>query len=99
MAIITRFFPDSRSFRRHAKHAECAYRLLTGEDGEEYLQFVTFGSDERQNVGTGSQNIRVDEERAAQLMDIILQAFPGIDARRRLAGEVTSHSPALREGA
>ena len=97
MAIITRFFPDSRSFRRHAKHAECAYRVLTGEDGDEYLQLVTFGSEERQNVGTGSQNIRVDEARAAQLIDILLEAFPGIEVRTRPVADVTSHSPSHHE--
>lgn len=70
-----------------------------GEDGEQYLQLVTFGSDERQNVGTGSQNIRMDEARAAQLIDIILQAFPGIEARPRLVGDVPPHSLAPCEGA
>lgn len=81
VAILTRFFPDNRSFRRSAKTAECAFRLLTGEDGVEYLQLVSFGSDDRQNVGTGSQNIRMDEARAAELVDIILSSFPGIERR------------------
>lgn len=81
MAILTRFFPDDRSFRRSAKHAECAYRVLTGDDGVDYLQLVSFGSDDRQNVGTGSQNMRMDEQRAAELVEIIFAAFPGIERR------------------
>ncbi|MEU1972862.1 hypothetical protein ABZ477_14495 [Microbacterium sp. NPDC019599] len=85
MAIITRFFRDSRAFRKQAKNAECAYRLLTGDDGVEYLQLVTFGSEDRQNVGTGSQNVRMDEARAAELIDIILDAFPGIESRTRIS--------------
>lgn len=76
MAIITRFFPDSRSFRRASKTAECAYQLVTGDDGEVYLQLVTFGSDERQDVGSPSQNIRVSESMARELVQIIARAFP-----------------------
>lgn len=79
MAILTRFYPDDRSFRRSAKTAECAYRVLTGDDGVEYLQLVSFGSEERQNVGTGSQNVRLDEQRAAELIGIILDSFPGVE--------------------
>lgn len=92
MAILTRFYPDDRSFRRSASKAECAFRVLTGDDGVEYLQLVSFGSSERQDVGTASQNIRMDEERAAELVDIILASFPGIERRlsstslARLAG-------------
>jgi len=58
--------------------------MVTGEDGVEYLQLVTSGSEDRQDVGSGSQNIRVDETKAAELVDIIFDAFPGIEARTRL---------------
>ena len=76
MAIITRFYPDTRSFRRAAKTAECAYQLVKGDDDEDYLQLVTFGSDERKDVGSPSQNIRLNEDRATELVQIIRRVFP-----------------------
>lgn len=76
MAIVTRFYSDTRSFRRAAKTAECAHQVVVGEDGEPYLQLVTFGSEERQDIGSPSQNIRLDETAAHALVSIILDAFP-----------------------
>ncbi|AQY00237.1 hypothetical protein [Microbacterium foliorum] len=78
MAVITRFFRDKRSARRASKTTECAYQVVVGDDGDTYLQLVTFGSDERQDVGTGSQNIRMNEKMARQLTEIIAEAFPAI---------------------
>lgn len=83
MAIITRFYPDTRSFRRAAKTAECAYQVVEGDDGEAYLQLVTFGSDDRQDIGSPSQNIRLSERMARQLVEILREAFPHVDENVR----------------
>ena len=61
------------------KHRTCsAVWRLAERDGEHVLQLDTYGSPERQDQGTVSQSIQLDEERARELLDIIRTVFPAL---------------------
>ncbi|MGO1567865.1 MAG: hypothetical protein ACTHXC_07530 [Brachybacterium sp.] len=50
-------------------------------NGDETLLYIaTYGSAERQSKPKPSQVIQLDRERAAELLEIIDEAFPGIRA-------------------
>jgi hypothetical protein len=77
MAMIRSFQKvNPRPGGRH-RSTDCGYRWFD-LDGERILQLDTYGSNERQDVGTVSQSIQVDRERAAELKKVLEQAFPGI---------------------
>lgn len=42
------------------------------------LHLSTFGSDDRQSDRKSSQSIQLDRKRAAELVEILLKAFPDI---------------------
>ncbi|PRX53565.1 hypothetical protein B0I32_127154 [Nonomuraea fuscirosea] len=78
MARVTEFFKTHQSGRPHPTEVECGYQLIAGADGN-YLQLSTYGSDGRQSEKKVSQTLQLDRERAALLLNIIKEAFPGID--------------------
>ena len=77
MAIIT-------SFKKHtpdritAQHttAEARYFVFEDAHGDKHFQLNTYGSKDRQVVGSQSQNIRLSENLAKELISILTAAFP-----------------------
>lgn len=47
-------------------------------DGTRAVQLETYGSDERKMQGKTSQTIEIDRDRAADLIRILREAFPGL---------------------
>jgi len=61
------------------EHSICtAGWRLTERSGERVLQIDTYGSPERQDAGTVSQSLQLDESRARELIAILRRAFPGL---------------------
>jgi hypothetical protein len=81
MAFVTEFFsnPGQGSSRRHST-CRAGWRIAD-RDGEPVLQLDTYGSEERQDKGTVSQSLQIDESGARDLIDLLHQAFPNL-ARR-----------------
>lgn len=70
MALITGFkFRSDRSVS-YKTRVDCGW---TYDKSEGLLQLETYASD-----GTTSQILQIDEQRAGELMRIIVQVFPGI---------------------
>ncbi len=59
--------------------SECSWRLAT-RDGEIVVQLDTYGSTARQDVGTISQSLQLDEATATALISVLEQVFPGVAA-------------------
>lgn len=78
MAYIVSLSPlDPLEGRRPHSRSDCTWRV-SSRDGEQVLQLDTYGSPERKDVGTISQSIQLDEERAAELVAVIRSVFPGV---------------------
>jgi hypothetical protein len=68
---------------RGRPHKECDAGWFVAErHGQRVLQIDTYGSQARKDVGTVSQSLQLDEARSAELVEVLLAAFP--DLRRRL---------------
>jgi hypothetical protein len=53
-------------------------------NGQEALLYIgTYGSDQRKSKPKPSQVIRLDRERASELVKIIHEVFPGLDVGHR----------------
>lgn len=60
-------------------HRTCSAVWRRAErDGAPVLQLDTYGSPERQDQGTVSQSIQLDEENARELIAIIRSVFPSL---------------------
>mgnify|MGYP000450271651 CR=1 FL=1 len=78
MAKVTEFFPSSiDSSKPHPTSVECGYQIVRSLN-EILLQLSTYGSDDRRSQKKVSQTIQLDRERAAELVKIIKDTFPGI---------------------
>ena len=53
----------------------CSYFTFESE-GKRYLQIDTYGSEERQKVGSMSQTFQLDARSAQELMEILRRTFP-----------------------
>lgn len=58
--------------------SSCGYRTVDMPDGTRAIQLETYGSDERKLLGKASQTIEIDRKRAAELIQILHEAFPGL---------------------
>ena len=78
MALVTRI--ESSTKERHAVHkpTHCLASVFMGPDNRHYLQLDTTGSEDRELVGKVSQSLQLNEESAAQLKQLITEAFPGL---------------------
>lgn len=77
MAFITEFTPASGD--RGRRHSSCSAGWRVSEhDGVRVLQIDTYGSSERQDQGTISQSLQLDETRSADLLSVIRQVFPNL---------------------
>ena len=76
MAIVRKL--SFQPLETASKHTEThgTYALVTDENGTKYLQIDTYGSAERKLEGKKSQSIRLAEEAARQLAQIIEKHFP-----------------------
>jgi hypothetical protein len=64
---------EKLNLERESPHSEVngTYSIVTGDDGEKYLQVDTYGSTARQITGKKSQSIRFSPEAISQLKEII----------------------------
>jgi hypothetical protein len=77
MALIREFRRIHKESNRLHEPVACGWTLLE-INGATFVQLDTYGSNERQDVGTVSQSIQLDERGAAELLRILRQAFPAV---------------------
>lgn len=77
MAKIKEFFKDTKASGPHPTEVECGYQVIRGSKGV-LLQLSTYGSDSRQSEKKTSQALQLDRENAAELLRIIVHAFPDL---------------------
>ena len=76
MAQVRRFREgEQQRGRPHPTSVECVWRVFEGPSGR-LLQLDTFGSESRQDKGTQSQTLQLDDRAAAELMSILRRSFP-----------------------
>ena len=74
MAKIVQFTKGNGNVSRRISEVECVYN--TGIiRGKKYVTLSTYGSSSRQNSGSASQVIHVDEESAKMIIDILKNEF------------------------
>ncbi len=71
MAVVRNL--EKITLDRDTTHTEVSgtYTIVTGSDGEKYLQVDTYGSKKRQLSGKKSQSIRFSPEAISQLKSIL----------------------------
>jgi len=78
MAFVNRFYPLEPSDKKRP-HSECECSWRMARRGQQVvLQLDTYGSPQRQDGGTVSQSLQLDESTTAQLVAVIRTAFPRI---------------------
>lgn len=77
MALIREIHEVAKDRQTVHKQVECGYSTFSS-GGTTYLQLDTYGSIERQIPGKTSQSLQLDEQGAAELVDILQRTFPGI---------------------
>lgn len=81
MALIRKFFPLNSQGSMHRTETDAGWAEV--HDGNKtFLYIGTYGSADRKSRPKTSQVIQVDRERAADLIRIIHEVFPGIEARK-----------------
>lgn len=79
MALIAKFTERRSASVGWRSEVECGYAV--GEkDGTRVLHLETYGSSSRSIPGKVSQSLEIDEQRAKELVAILRQAFPGLEA-------------------
>ncbi|MFC7530298.1 hypothetical protein [Actinoplanes sp. GCM10030250] len=82
MAVIVSFFPSKDGKGGiHRTEVDCGWQVIDHHGGS-YLQLSTYGSDQRKSEKKVSQTIQIDRAQAAELLNIIGRAFPGLQAAR-----------------
>ncbi|GGP17036.1 hypothetical protein LDL08_40820 [Nonomuraea glycinis] len=77
MAKIKEFFRVTKTAGPHPTEVECGYQVIQADEGI-LLQLSTYGSDGRQSEKKTSQTLQLDRERAAELLRILTNTFPGL---------------------
>ena len=78
MAFITRMFElEPSDKKRPHSESECSWRIAHRND-EVVLQLDTYGSPARQDVGTISQSLQLDETMALELVNALARTFPAV---------------------
>jgi len=80
MAYLIRLFPRVADGAGRPHSAAEGSWTVSEREGKKVLQIDTYGSRDRKDVGTVSQSLQIDEERARELLQIILNTFPGIQS-------------------
>lgn len=78
MARIRTIERGSRNVRAHVTETDLAYQVVEDANGERLLHIATFGSDARQDVGTTSQSMQFNRDRAEELLRVVRTTFPEI---------------------
>ena len=79
MALIREFIPLNGQGSVHRKETDAGWaKVLNGD--ETLLDIATYGSQERVSKPKPSQVIQLDRARAAELIKIIEEVFPGARA-------------------
>jgi hypothetical protein len=78
MAKIRSISKGTQSVRTHPTEVDCSFQIVESEMGR-LLHLSTFGSDTRDSAPKSSQSLQLDEQTARRLVEVIRQAFPGID--------------------
>jgi hypothetical protein len=78
MARIRSLTAGDQSIRAHETEVDCFYQTTFAADGSTLVHLSTFGSDERASKAKSSQSIQIDQNIAAQLIQVLTQTFPGI---------------------
>ncbi|ETK33656.1 hypothetical protein [Microbispora sp. ATCC PTA-5024] len=86
MAKVREFFEDKKASVSHPTVVDCGYQVVHTSEGV-FLQLSTYGSDHRQTQKKTSQTLQLDHEHAAQLLQILIAAFPN------LQGSVPEEAP------
>lgn len=75
MAFVTDLFhlPSDGGGRRYSE-CTCGWKIVD-RDGTRVVQLDTYGSQDRQDRGTVSQSLQLDESTARQLITILREAF------------------------
>ena len=81
MALIRSVERGSRNVRPHRTAVDLTYQLLDDAAGRRLLHIATYGSDDRQDIGTTSQSMQFDRDAAEALLRAIAEAFPGLSPR------------------
>ncbi|MBV9924486.1 MAG: methionyl-tRNA formyltransferase [Acidobacteria bacterium] len=71
MAIVKKLARINMDRDSSHTEVECTYTVISGPEGEKYLQIDTYGSALRKIPGKKSQSIRFSPEAVAQLREII----------------------------
>ncbi len=78
MAFITRMFElEPSEKRRPHSESECSWRVAYRND-ELVMQLDTYGSPTRQDVGTISQSLQLNEDMAVDLVHAMARTFPAV---------------------
>jgi len=77
VAIISGFEHITKDRLGSLTSVDCGYCVVENND-ETYLVLETYGSNTRALPGKASQALHIDRDRAAELRDILVAAFPGI---------------------
>ena len=78
MARIRSFQPGTQNVRVHPSEVDCYFQTVDSGAGEKFLHLTTFGSDDRASSPKSSQSLQLDRSRAAQLIAVLTDAFPGL---------------------
>lgn len=80
MALVRQFVPLHAQGTVHRTETDAGWeRVMHGT--ETLLYIGTYGSADRKSQPKTSQVIQLNRERAAELLQIIHEVFPGIEAR------------------
>ena len=78
MARVRSLSQGKQSIRPHDSEVDCFYNVVDAPDGTRLLHLSTFGSDYRQSRPKSSQSIQIDEQVAQELVNLLLNTFPGV---------------------
>ena len=78
MALVSSIEHVSRDQAKVHKPTRCTYFEFLDHDDKRYLQFDTYGSEDRQFPDKTSQSMQFDESAARQVLTIIREVFPNL---------------------
>lgn len=84
MALVKNFEEDNSIKYKEQTEVDCTYSFVKDSNGENYLQFDTYGSDNRKMKGKKSQSLRFDF-RSIEKLEMIIAQFKGcrtVEAKR-----------------
>lgn len=79
MALVSSIEPSDKSKFLVHKPTRCLFSIVRLQDGKQYVQLDTYGSNEREFPEKISQSIQFDRTGAAQLLRLFRQTFPDLD--------------------